>query len=89
LQSPQQNRSELALEAALARLDLDTAIAALMTGALERIANGTYGRCTRCSGNIAAVRLRALPWVGRCVDCQDATPNKTPGGSERCRDFGE
>jgi RNA polymerase-binding transcription factor DksA len=65
------DRSETALEAALCRLDLERAMSALMTGALGRVANGTYGRCVRCSAKIAPERLRALPWVRMCADCQD------------------
>lgn len=65
-------RFEIALEAALYRLELETSISALLIGALERVAHGPYGRCMRCSGTIAAVRLRALPWVRLCATCQDA-----------------
>lgn len=38
--------------------------------ALARIADGTYGRCVRCSVSINAERLMALPRVGCCIDCQ-------------------
>jgi len=80
---------ETALEAALCRLDLERAMSALMTGALERIATGAYGRCVRCSGKIAPERLRALPWVRMCADCQDehlSSTTTTSGGNKRCID---
>jgi len=94
ISNPDQHRdqSELALEAALRRLELDTAISALMTGALERIVSGTYGKCAHCAATIAPERLRALPWVRMCANCQDAglastanpSAEKTvPGGKKR------
>ncbi|MCK9543898.1 MAG: TraR/DksA family transcriptional regulator [Sphingomonadaceae bacterium] len=40
--------------------------------ALERIANGTYGECVRCSGEIAPARLEARPEAALCIDCARA-----------------
>jgi DnaK suppressor protein len=42
----------------------------LITGALQRIAEGTYGRCERCESAIPAERLRVLPYARFCVPCQ-------------------
>jgi DnaK suppressor protein len=39
--------------------------------ALQRLENGTYGECIECRGEIAAGRLRALPFAERCRDCQE------------------
>jgi len=41
-----------------------------ITGALRRIADGTYGRCERCGTEIPAERLEALPHARLCVPCQ-------------------
>jgi RNA polymerase-binding protein DksA len=38
--------------------------------ALERIENGTYGRCERCGKDIPAERLEARPWAELDIDCQ-------------------
>ena len=38
--------------------------------ALERIAQGTYGRCELCGVRIPAARLSALPYASSCIDCQ-------------------
>ena len=38
--------------------------------ALERIENGTYGKCERCGRQIAEERLEAIPHATRCIDCQ-------------------
>jgi len=37
--------------------------------ALERIANGTYGECVRCGGEIAPARVEARPEAALCIDC--------------------
>ncbi|MET8122550.1 TraR/DksA C4-type zinc finger protein [Micromonospora sp. NPDC005189] len=42
-----------------------------ITGALSRIADGTYGACEKCRQNIPAERLEALPHARFCVPCQE------------------
>jgi RNA polymerase-binding protein DksA len=38
-------------------------------GALERIAVGTYGSCSRCGETIAEERLQIVPYALTCVGC--------------------
>ena len=38
--------------------------------ALERIAQGRYGTCTRCGKPIAEARLEAVPHAALCQECQ-------------------
>jgi RNA polymerase-binding protein DksA len=38
--------------------------------ALERIEEGTFGRCERCGKEIAVERLEARPWAELDIDCQ-------------------
>ncbi|MDQ6876006.1 MAG: TraR/DksA C4-type zinc finger protein [Actinomycetota bacterium] len=38
--------------------------------ALDRLANGTYGRCERCGNPIPKARLEAFPSVTLCVACK-------------------
>ncbi len=45
-------------------------VLAEIDAALERITNGTYGRCTNCDGQIPVERLEALPWATLCIECQ-------------------
>lgn len=40
--------------------------------ARERVADGTFGRCTRCQGEISSERLNALPYISLCVNCARA-----------------
>jgi RNA polymerase-binding transcription factor DksA len=37
--------------------------------ALKRIADGTYGTCVRCGGQISAERLEAVPHAALCREC--------------------
>ena len=39
---------------------------------LDRLAQGAYGNCSECGGEIAEARLRALPFAIRCRQCEEA-----------------
>jgi hypothetical protein len=39
--------------------------------ALARIADGSYGDCEECGGNIGAPRLEAQPTARLCIACQE------------------
>ncbi len=39
--------------------------------ALGRIAEGSYGVCTDCGGDIGRARLKASPAAERCLPCQE------------------
>ncbi|MDQ3646217.1 MAG: TraR/DksA family transcriptional regulator [Actinomycetota bacterium] len=41
--------------------------------ALIRIAEGSYGKCERCGGEIPIERLDALPTASLCVTCKQAS----------------
>jgi RNA polymerase-binding protein DksA len=56
----------IALEAHL------TGLLGKVEAALERIAQGTYGKCERCGKPIAPERLEALPSATTCVTCSSA-----------------
>jgi DnaK suppressor protein len=38
--------------------------------ALERIAEGVFGRCEYCRQKISTTRLNALPYTNSCINCQ-------------------
>jgi DnaK suppressor protein len=40
--------------------------------ALEKLEEGSYGRCDVCGGEIVPERLEALPWAVLCVTCKAA-----------------
>jgi DnaK suppressor protein len=42
---------------------------AAVHAALQRVIEGTYGRCVECDDAIPVARLRAIPTTETCVDC--------------------
>jgi DnaK suppressor protein len=40
-----------------------------INAALERIDEGSFGRCERCEKKIPEARLEALPYAALCVQC--------------------
>lgn len=40
--------------------------------ALERIAQGKFGRCIRCQKEIPEARLNAIPYATMCIQCASA-----------------
>lgn len=38
--------------------------------ALERVDEGSYGRCERCGGAISGERLMAIPYARFCIRCE-------------------
>jgi RNA polymerase-binding transcription factor DksA len=40
-----------------------------ISDALERIRQGSFGKCEECDGAIPKVRLNALPYTRYCVEC--------------------
>lgn len=47
-------------------------ILAEVDAAEQRLADGSYGRCASCGGDIGGDRLRVRPWVRECVTCAGA-----------------
>jgi DnaK suppressor protein len=43
---------------------------ASIESALERMREGTYGKCEACGGAIPLARLQALPYAVLCIHCQ-------------------
>jgi len=39
--------------------------------AIRRVETGVYGVCAECGAEIAAARLKALPFATLCVSCQE------------------
>ncbi len=46
--------------------------------ALEKLDDGTYGRCDSCGGEIPPRRLEAMPDSVLCVTCAAAEPSLPP-----------
>jgi DnaK suppressor protein len=43
--------------------------------AIERIEDGSYGRCEKCGGKIPKPRLEAIPYAAQCVRCASQREN--------------
>jgi DnaK suppressor protein len=48
--------------------------------ALQRIADGSYGRCVTCGEPIAPRRLAALPYATQCIACVTRTEQQGRDG---------
>jgi DnaK suppressor protein len=54
--------------------------------ALDRIADGTWGRCETCGGEIPAPRLRVQPEASECVPCATRREQAIPRARGRSFD---
>jgi DnaK suppressor protein len=72
LKSEQADDADMVFEAERNRAVADNAQALLaqVEAALQRLDNGTYGKCVQCGKDINPRRLEALPWATLCIDCQ-------------------
>ena len=43
----------------------------LVSEALDRLKNGSYGHCVACQEEVQVKRLEAVPWARHCIDCQE------------------
>jgi DnaK suppressor protein len=59
-------------EIEFALLEMKADMLSRITTALHRLADGTYGQCLDCGDDIAAQRLKALPFALRCKSCEEA-----------------
>ncbi len=45
-------------------------VLAAIDAALQRLDEGTYGKCQRCGQQISEERLEAIPYATLCIDCK-------------------
>jgi RNA polymerase-binding protein DksA len=45
-------------------------VLAAIESALERIEEGSFGKCATCAKEIGEDRLAAIPWATQCIDCK-------------------
>ena len=58
-----------AVDADVQVLHMERSILDDIDAALQRIDDGTFGKCTECGATIAEERLKALPYAPLCVRC--------------------
>lgn len=64
--------------------DRERKLIAKIDEALQRIEDGTYGKCEECGEDIGIERLRARPMTTLCIDCkslQEANERRLRGVS--------
>jgi RNA polymerase-binding transcription factor DksA len=60
------------MELSLELLERDENTVREIMDALERVKDGTYGKCEVCEKWIRKTRLSAVPHARNCIDCQRA-----------------
>ncbi|MBI4481532.1 MAG: TraR/DksA family transcriptional regulator [Acidobacteria bacterium] len=58
----------------------DRRVALEVLAALERMDQGTYGRCEWCEEPIEPKRLDAVPWARMCLLCQEEQEQASKAG---------
>jgi DnaK suppressor protein len=69
----------------LGMTERDSAIAAEIDEALNRIEEGTFGLCERCEKQISKERLQTLPRAAFCIDCQCEEERLSGGRTPRAQ----
>jgi RNA polymerase-binding transcription factor len=69
--SEEQSMHDFVQEVELALVEMKSETLGRIDEALRRLEQGAYGLCVECGTEIAAVRLRALPFATRCLACQE------------------
>jgi RNA polymerase-binding transcription factor DksA len=62
-------------EISLELLERDEKTLREVKGALERVSDGTFGRCEQCDKWIRKTRLNTVPFARNCIDCQREQEN--------------
>jgi RNA polymerase-binding transcription factor DksA len=58
------------VEFSLQLLERDESTMRELLDAVERVDNGTFGRCEECKGWIRKERLKTVPHARLCIECQ-------------------
>ena len=67
-------------EVAIRKLDQQSKLLKSVEAALARIDDATYGICLRCEEEIPEKRLKAVPWAGCCIACQEELDRQATTG---------
>jgi DnaK suppressor protein len=72
----EQSVDEFVQEVDLALMQMKSETLKKIDAAILRLEQGSYGRCQECDQEIAAARLRALPFAVLCRDCQEQAEDR-------------
>jgi len=57
--------------------------------ALDRMREGSYGKCEACESSIPMMRLQALPYAVLCIDCQREAEKQGIDTSQHVADWSQ
>ena len=80
--SGEESVAEFFASANLTMLDREVHELRDVEAAHARIADGTYGKCEECGGDIDKARLEAYPTATRCVECERRREIARAGGRD-------
>jgi DnaK suppressor protein len=66
-------------EFTLGLMEADEGTLGSIDAALERIQDGSYGKCIQCEGAISKARLNAIPYTPVCIKCAEMQENGASG----------
>jgi DnaK suppressor protein len=69
----EQSVDDFVTEVDMALMQMKSETLSKIDQAIARLEDGTYGLCQECDQEIAAARLKALPFASLCRDCQEDT----------------
>ena len=69
----EQSVDDFVTEVDMALMQMKSETLSRIDQAIARLENGTYGLCQECDQEIAAARLKALPFAALCRECQEDT----------------
>ena len=78
----EQSVDDFVQEVDLALMQMKSETLKKIDQAILRLEEGTYGRCQECETDIAAPRLRALPFAALCRDCQEEAESRVRAARE-------
>ena len=62
-------------EFTLGLMEADEGTLGSIDAALDRIQDGSYGKCTQCEAVISKARLNAIPYTPVCIKCAELQEN--------------
>jgi DnaK suppressor protein len=72
-------------ELAVAVIDYESELAREIANALQRVDEGTYGRCEDCGASITTSRPDVVPWTRYCKTCQALMEQESEEQAKRRR----
>jgi DnaK suppressor protein len=70
LDTAEHSNAELQQDLGISLMEMRSEALRRVTDAITRLANGSYGYCAECGGEISQRRLEALPFAVRCRECE-------------------